>query len=209
MVYLPQTKSWDTGCSLHYPSLPLIIPLRFHSHVACPLLLFSHLFPNASLVTRRKQKQRRWFIQTKTDFELPSVPHLFWNRAGETASPKQSLLNQCIPSLPPQCYPLFFWRQGDSGCKKHQRWWFFCHSEAKESLWLGWMQGGKFNSLLLTASSLNLRCLLISCIPVEKSRLKTQVVKTSLVFSTNAGGSVAVLSRSRVELAFRRSLFPI
>lgn len=93
--------------------------------------------------------------------------------------------------------------------KKHLRRWVFCHSEAKESLWLGWVRGGKLNSLLLTASSLNLHCLLISCIPVEKSRLKTQVVKTPLVFSTNAGGSMAALSRSGVELAFRRSLFPI
>lgn len=71
------------------------------------------------------------------------------------------------------------------------------------------MQGGKLNSPLLTASSLNLRCLLISRIPIEKSRLKTQVVKTSHVFSTNAGGSMAVLSWSGVERAFRGSLFPI
>lgn len=104
VVYLPPMKSWGIGCSLQYSSLPLIIPLHFHSHVACPLLLFSHLFPNASLVTRRKQKQRRWFIQAKPGFELPSVLHLFWNRAGETASPKQSLFSQCIPSLPPQHY---------------------------------------------------------------------------------------------------------
>lgn len=51
--------------------------------------------------------------------------------------------------------------------------------------------------ILLTASSLSLHRLLLSCIPVEDSQLKTPVLKTSLVCSTGAGGSTAVLSRSR------------
>lgn len=202
IVYLPQMKSWDIGCFLQYSFLPLIIPLHFHSHVAWPLLLLNYLFPNASLVTRRKQKHRRWFIQTKMGFELPSVLHFFATELGKLPVQSRPSSTNAFPRCYPKVTPIFFEARTFT-VKKHPMWWFFCRSEAKESLWLGWMQGGKSNS------SLNLRCLLISCIPVEKSWLKTQVVKTSLVFSTNAGGSMAVLSQSGVELAFRRSLFPI
>lgn len=128
-----------------------------------------------------------------------------WGNCQSKAEPPQPVHSlTATPTLPP-----FLGGARRFTAKKHLRWWVFCHSEAKESLRLGWVRGGKLNSLLLTASPLNLHCLLISCIPVEKSRLKTQVVKTPLVFSTNAGGSMAALSRSGVELAFRRSLFPI
>lgn len=197
MVSLLQMKTWCTGCFLQTSSLLLIIALTF----TCLLLLFSHLFPNTSLVTRREQKQRRWFIQTKLGVDLCSVLHFFLKQSRGNC--QQSLLNQSIPSLPSQCYPHFS-ASHESHCKEGGDF-----SEPKESPWLGCIEGGKLNSLLLTASSLNLCCLLISCIPVEKSRLKTQVVKTSLVFSTNAGGSMAVLSQSGVERALRKSLFPI
>lgn len=86
--------------------------------------------------------------------------------------------------------------------QKQSRWECGRSSKAKESLRVGWMQGGKVNSLLLTTSSLTLHCPLISHIPIEKSRLKTQVVKTLLFWSTSTGGNMAARSRSGVEWAF-------
>lgn len=101
----------DEGCFLQNSPLPLIIALTF----ACSLLLFSNLFPNTSLVTRGEQKERRWFIRTKLGVELCSVLHFFLKQSRGNC--QQSLLNQSIPSLPPQRY-LHFSASHRSHCKE-------------------------------------------------------------------------------------------
>lgn len=130
MVSLPQMNAWGTGCFLQTSFLPLIIALTF----TCLLLLFSHLFPNTSLVTGREQKQRRWFIQTK--WGLNFVQLWVFSEREQTASRASS--TSPSPHCHPNITPIFlqaigvivkkvviflsFWAQRKSLAWLHARW---------------------------------------------------------------------------------------
>lgn len=142
MVYLPQMKTWGISCFLQYSFLPLIIPLHFHSHIAlCYCSVISSVMPLWCLEENRTREDG----SDKLEWHLNFLQFCMFSETELGKLPAQSRASS--PSAFPHCHPnitsIFSLETRRFSAKKHLRWWFFCCSEAKRSLWHVQIQGGR------------------------------------------------------------------